>query len=84
MIISHNHAETHSILILVSSEILFDDKIIFNFNLCHQLITLQSQNAYIKIMEYTNVTFIKNKCSNKLIEVMKDNDFRNDFVFFNT
>ena len=82
MVISHNHAEKHSILLLVSSEILFDDKMIFNFNLCRQLITLKSQNAYIKIMEYTNITFINNKCSNKLIEVVKDNDFRNDFCLF--
>ena len=33
-------------------------------------------------MEYINITFINNKCSNKLIEVMKDNDFRNGFCLF--
>ena len=80
--ISRNNVERKSILWYITSEVLFYDNIIFKFNSCKQTIFLNFQYVYIKIMEYTNITFINNKCNNKLIEIMKDNDFRNDFCLF--
>ena len=80
--ISNNKVGNYSILQSMTSEVIFYDNIIFKLNVCKQIIFLKFQYAYIKIMEYTNITFINNKCSNKLIEVMKDNDFINDFCLF--
>ena len=79
--ISYNDAKSHSILLFVTSEVLFYGGIIFKQNQCHQIILL-SEYTYIKIMEYTNMVFIYNKCSNKLIEISKESDFRNNFCLF--
>ena len=81
--ISQNNAgKDYCILLFMTSEVLFYDNIIFKQNICKQIIFLHFQYAYIKILEYTNITFIKNKCSNKLIEVMKHSDFRNNYCLF--
>ena len=72
MIISHNNVGRYTILSSTTSEVVFYDNIIIKQNLCEQVIFLKFQYAYIKIMEYTNITFINNKCSNKLIEVKKE------------
>ena len=79
--ISHNYIENYSILLLVTSEVLFHGNITFKQNLCKQIILLV-EYAYIKIMEYTNIVFIYNKCSDKLIEIRKESDFRNNFCLF--
>ena len=79
--ISYNNAKSHSILVSVTSEILFYDNIIFKRNLCKRIILL-SEYTYIKIMEYTNMVFIYNICSNKLIEISKGSDFRNNLCLF--
>jgi len=65
VIISHNGVEKGNILQFVSSEVFLSNKIIFEFNNCPQIISLELKYAYIKIMEYTNITFINNKCHNK-------------------
>ena len=79
--ISHNYVENYSILLSVTSEILFHGNITFKQNLCQRIILLL-EYAYIKIMEYTNIVFIYNKCSDKLIEIRKESDFRNNFCLF--
>ena len=81
VIMSYNDARRQSILLYVSSEVLFHGNVIFKQNLCDQIISL-SEYAYIKIMEYTNMVFIYNKCSNKLIEISKESDFRNSLCLF--
>ena len=80
--ISQNNGGNYNILLFMTSEVSFYGNIIFKLNICPQIIFLHFQYAYIKILEYTNITFINNKCSNKLIEVMKHGDFRNDFCLF--
>ena len=82
VIVSHNYAlYDYSIFLFVSSTVIFFNKIIFKYNHCAQVIFLKSQPTYIKAMEDTNITFISNKCSNKLIEVEVGN-FRYNFCLF--
>ena len=69
LIISYNSAIKHSILQLLSSEILFYGVIIFKSNNCAQVISLTMEQPYIKLLEYANITFSNNKCGNKFIEV---------------
>ena len=76
--ISHNYARNFGILLSVKSEVLFHGHITFKGNQCYQIIFVLDY-AYIKVMEYTNIEFIYNKCSNKLIEIRKD---RNNFCLF--
>ena len=79
--ISNNNAKSHSILLFVTSEVLFYGGIIFKRNRCYQIISL-SEYAYIQVMEYTNMVFINNTCFNKLIEISKESDFRNNLCLF--
>ena len=65
-----NHA--NSILHFKSCNITFSQNVILKSNECDQLINLQF--AYIKIMEYSNITFIANKYHNKIIENESDNE----------
>ena len=69
LITSHNSAKKHSIWRFVSSEVVFYGMILFKSNVCDQVISLDMQQPYIKVMEYTNITFYKNMCINKLIKV---------------
>ena len=69
VIVSHNYAYLYSIFLFVSSNVTFLNKIIFKHNLCAQIIFLKLQFTYLKVMEDTNITFIHNRCRNKLIEV---------------
>ena len=70
--ISSNHAK--SIMHFNSSEVLFHKNIIIKSNSCHQVIALQF--TFIKVMDYTNITLLKNKHLNKLIENEYDNGYR--------
>ena len=78
VIVSYNNAQGHAILELVSSEIYFNDNIIFKFNTCRQVFSIY---IYVKVMEYTNITFVDNKCSKKLIEV-NNIDSKDDYCLF--
>ena len=80
VIISHNGVEKGNILRFVSSEVFLSNKIIFEFNNCPQIVSLELKYTYIKIMEYTSITFIDNKCHNELIKV--DNINKDDFCPF--
>ena len=70
VLILHNSVGTHSLLVFISSEVIFYDTITFKANNCAQVISLITQGGYIKVMEHTNITFIQNKCKNKLIDVI--------------
>ena len=67
----------------MSSEILLYCiiKLFLNTIFCAEVIFLNLQHTYIKGMEYANIMFIYNKCSNKLIEIEGD-DFRYNFCLF--
>ena len=68
LIISHNTAKKNSIWKFVSSEVIFHGMILFKYNFCHQVISLNIV-PYMKVMEYANITFISNMCYNKLLQV---------------
>ena len=84
LFISHNFLGSHgSILSFKSSQVTFYGTITFRSNTYGQVITLMSQYTYIKVMEYSNVTFIQNQCKNKLIDVIQVvNDVILNFCLF--
>ena len=71
MITSHNSAQAHSIWQFFSCEVIFYGMILFKYNVCDQVISLNMQQPYMKVMEYANITFISNMCTKKLIEVLQ-------------
>ena len=56
--------------------------ILFKYNFCSQLITLSMQQPYMKVMEYANITFIKNSCKYRLIEVEFGDSWYNNYCLF--
>ena len=81
LITSHNSAKKHSIWQFVSSEVIFYGMILFKSNVCDQVISLNMQQPYMKVMEYANITFISNACSNKLIEI-DNGHYRYNYCLF--
>ena len=71
VVLSMNHA--NSIMFFKSCDVIFSKEIIFKLNECDQLINLQF--PCIKIMEYSNITLIRNKYHNKIIEAENDNEY---------
>ena len=57
-----------SIMRLQSCDILLSGKIIFDKNNCAQVILL---DTYIKVMEYTNITFKDNSYQNNIISIQE-------------
>ena len=83
LIISHNSATEFDVLQFVSCELLFYGVIVFKSNVCDQVISLNMQQPYIKVLEYTNITFNNNKCGNKLIGVaIKNGDSWYNYCLF--
>ena len=70
--ISFNEAET--IMHFDSCEVLFHSNIMIKSNNCDQVITLLF--TFIKVMEYTNITLLKNKHLSKLIHNENDNKYK--------
>ena len=60
-----------SIMHFQSCDILLHGKIIFSKNNCGQVILL---NTYIKVMEYTNVTFNGNTYKNNVISIKENTE----------
>jgi len=69
--LSGNHA--HSIMQFQSCKVSFSKIIAFKSNNCYQVVT--AIQTYIKVVEYTNVTFIKNRYCKKLIGTNNENEF---------
>ena len=67
------------ILLLQYCDILLKEKILFRSNVCGQIIILKSQknSAYIKMVEYSSITFTHNICDN-LIAFEIDNNYNFD------
>ena len=66
--LSFNHA--HQIMQIKNSNLSFHNHIIFESNICGQVMYLQS--TCIKAMEYSNLTLFKNRYKNQLITVKND------------
>ena len=66
--LSFNHA--HQIMQIKNSNLSFHNHIIFESNICGQVIYLQS--TCIKAMEYSNITLFKNRYKDQLITVKND------------
>ena len=79
--VSYNDAAENSVLKLASCEVTFYDEIYFKSNFCFQIVYLIGTQPYIKVMEYANITFIHNKCNEKLIQVQSSN-FNHDYCLF--
>ena len=81
LIISHNSAKHGSIWQFVFCEIIIYGMIFFKYNVCSQVMFLNMQQPYIKVMECANITFVNNVCNKKLIEVAIDNSWYNYCLF---
>ena len=82
LIISHNIAKEYSIWRFLSCKVNFYGMILFKYNFCSQVITLSMQQPYMKIIEYANITFIKNVCKYRLIQVEFDDSWYNNYCLF--
>ena len=72
LIISLNQAA--NIMYFDSCEVIFHKSIMIKSNICHQVITLRF--TCIKVMEYTNITLLKNKYFFKLIQTENDDEYK--------
>ena len=74
--------ECKYVMLLQYSDILFNKQILFKSNLCQQIVVLKSpqKSAYIRVMEYSNITFTRNNNSD-LIVVDIDNNNYNFYPF---
>ena len=72
------------ILLLQYSDILFKEEILFQSNVCSQIIILRSHknSTYIKIGEYSNIIFTRNIYNNLLAVENNDNYNFNPFCVF--
>ena len=63
------------VMLLQFSDVLFNETISFQSNLCQQIIVLKSnkETSYIKIMEYSNISFTQNNNSNPIAVEIKNN-----------
>ena len=72
VIISSNYAQRT--IHFISCDVVLHKNILLKLNSCDQVITLQF--TCIKLMENTNITLLKNRYLNKLIETEHDNEYR--------
>ena len=69
--VTNNHCGL-TIVNFRSCDVLFSGKMIFNRNDCKGMI---STNTHIKVMEYTNITFFKNRCHDDVILVEASDEY---------
>ena len=67
-----------SIMRFQSCDILFSGNITLENNYCNEVILL---DTYIKVMEYTNITFVNNKYFSKLIAIESTEDYYQLYPF---
>ena len=74
--------ECKYIMLLQYSKIVFNRKILFKSNVCHQIIVLKSsqESAYIEVLEYSNITFTHNNSSSSIV-IYIDNENYNFHPF---
>ena len=72
VIMTHNTAST--MITCIDCDIMFSEHIEFTSNECtNSIISVDSENAYVKVMEYSNVSFINNFSSGKAIALQPSN-----------
>ena len=59
-----------------SCDILFSGKIIFNKNNCTNVISV---DTHMKIMEHTNISFVRNTCHNNIISVESSHEYHQPY-----
>ena len=59
-----------------SCDILFSGKIVFNKNNCTKVISV---DTHIKIMEHTNLSFVRNICQNNIISVESSDEYHQPY-----
>ena len=74
---SHNYA--YGIISFQSSDVLLSEEIVFISNEGNAMIVTKSEPAYVKVLEYSNITFTTNIYYNNL--VLLEPDERNNFPF---
>ena len=70
-----------SIMQFISCDITFDKHIIFISNECDKIITIKSKHTFIKVIQHTNITFLYNKCYDKLIDFEINDDHNHPYSF---
>ena len=75
--VAYNHAWLN-IMRFQSCDILFSGKLTFYTNYCNEVISL---DTHIKVMEYTNITFVNNKYFSKLITIESKEDYYQPYPF---
>ena len=81
--ITMNKAYKSIIIFQYSRRIIFEGKLLFQSNKCHQIIafkSLKQDTVYIEVMEYSNITFTQNKIY-KLITVDIESKYYNFCLF---
>ena len=73
-----NNIVTLSIIRFHSCDILFSGEIKFDTNNCAQVISL---DTYIKVMEYTNITFVSNGHLNNIIAIENAQGYYQPYPF---
>ena len=48
-------------------------------NTCNEVILM---NTHIKVMEYTNISFIKNRCKNNVISIKTSDEYYQPYPFY--
>ena len=77
--ISENFVE--SPMLFKTSDVTFDEKIIFISNKCTKIITIESDYPYIKVMQHTNITFASNEYLHDLIVFGSNMKYNNPYPF---
>ena len=64
-----------------TSDVIFDEMIIFISNKCTNIITIESEYPYIKVMQHANITFASNEYLHDLIEFGSNMKYNNPYPF---
>ena len=75
------HLSIDSIISFTACDITFDKQIMFIKNICNKIISIKLQYTYIKVMQYTNITFLANECSDDLIVFELNNDHNKPYPY---
>ena len=72
---------TDSVMFYKSSDVIFDKKIMFISNICENIITIESEYPYIKVMQHANITFVSNHYHQDLIKFISNTKYNNPYPF---
>ena len=78
--ISNNYV-IDSVILFKTSDVTFDKNIIFISNDCNNIIAIESEYPYIKVMQHANITFDSNEYSHGLIKFESNIKYNNPYPF---